>query len=88
MVPQNQHGTPPTPSSHLADPPPARAQILFLNKDDVFRAQLAHPHSQIRDYFPEYDGPPGAAGYEAGREFFKNQFVGLNRSMAKEVYTQ
>ncbi|KAJ9092471.1 hypothetical protein QFC20_007358 [Naganishia adeliensis] len=61
--------------------------ILFLNKDDVFRAQLENPNSQIADYFPDYDGPSGPAGYEAGREFFKKQFAGLNRSMAKEVYT-
>jgi hypothetical protein len=63
-------------------------QILFLNKDDVFRQQLENPNSQIGDYFPDYDGPTGPAGYEAGREYFKRQFVGLNRSMSKEVYTQ
>ncbi|GHJ90044.1 hypothetical protein NliqN6_6446 [Naganishia liquefaciens] len=61
--------------------------ILFLNKDDVFRQQLEDPNSQIADYFPDFNGPTGPAGYEAGREYFKAQFVGLNRSSSKEVYT-
>lgn len=86
MVSENQHGTSFLPS--LSHPVLTVPQILFLNKDDVFRQQLENPNSQIADYFPDFDGPSGPEGYEAGREFFKRQFTGLNRSMAKEVYTQ
>jgi hypothetical protein len=89
VVLENKHGKSSCPSlynsSLIRDSP---EQILFLNKDDVFRQQLENPNSQIGDYFPDYDGPTGPAGYEAGREYFKRQFVGLNRSMSKEVYTQ
>jgi hypothetical protein len=34
-----------------------RSQILFLNKDDIFRRKIKDPRSQIVEYFPEFQGP-------------------------------
>jgi guanine nucleotide-binding protein subunit alpha len=62
------------------------SQILFLNKDDIFRQKIMNPKSQIAQYFPNFDGQP--LDYEGGREFFRKQFTRLNRSSTKEVYTQ
>ncbi|CDZ96572.1 guanine nucleotide-binding protein alpha-2 subunit [Phaffia rhodozyma] len=57
--------------------------ILFLNKDDLFREKVRGP-SLIRDYFPDYQGPPN--DYIQGREFFQKKFSRLNRSSTKDVY--
>lgn len=57
--------------------------ILFLNKDDLFREKLKS-HSQIAQYFGDYQGPPG--DYMAGREFFQKKFQRLNSLTSKEVY--
>ncbi|KIJ45046.1 hypothetical protein M422DRAFT_29901 [Sphaerobolus stellatus SS14] len=61
--------------------------ILFLNKDDLFTEKVQH--SNIKDTFPDYDGPTGDAA--AGREYFRRRFVRLstkaNRVNEREVYT-
>lgn len=60
-------------------------QILFLNKDDIFRQKILNPRSQISDHFSDYSGPTGS--YDAGRAYFQKKFTGLNRSTSKDVYT-
>lgn len=45
--------------------------ILFLNKEDLFRAKVAE--SPIRRFFPDYNGPLGDA--EAGKEYFQKRFI-------------
>lgn len=47
------------------------AIILFLNKDDVFRAKLENGGS-IKTAFPEYDGPDG---YQESLDYIKDQFT-------------
>lgn len=55
--------------------------ILFLNKIDLFKLKL--PRSPVSNYFPEYTG---CDELEA-MTFFQQQFVRLNRSETKDVYT-
>ncbi|KAF8525263.1 heterotrimeric G protein alpha subunit 4 [Hysterangium stoloniferum] len=61
--------------------------ILFLNKDDLFSDKIFH--SNIKDTFPDYEGPAGDAA--AGREYFKKRFTRLstkaNRTNEREIYT-
>jgi len=60
--------------------------ILFLNKDDLFKAKIRH--SDIKTFFPDYDGEPGDAN--AGRDYFKKRFARLaqkaGRSKEREIY--
>ncbi|KAI9025196.1 guanine nucleotide binding protein, alpha subunit [Phycomyces nitens] len=56
--------------------------ILFLNKVDIFREKLLkHP---LKEKFPEYDGPNQ---FEPASDYILNQFVGLNQSKTKQLYT-
>jgi len=60
--------------------------ILFLNKDDLFRKKILH--SDIKNFFPDYEGEPGDA--KAGRDYFKRRFTRLahkaGRSKEREIY--
>lgn len=60
--------------------------ILFLNKDDLFRKKVAH--SDIKNFFPDYEGEPGDA--KAGRDYFRKRFIRLSqkagRSSEREIY--
>ncbi|KAF8657967.1 hypothetical protein AX16_002128 [Volvariella volvacea WC 439] len=62
--------------------------ILFLNKNDLFERKI--PNSNIKNFFPDFDGPPGDA--KAGREYFKKRFGRLaqkaGRSKDREIYIQ
>jgi len=63
------------------------ALILFLNKTDLFEEKLKH--SDIKNTFPDYDGPPNDP--IKGREYFQKRFVRLsnksNRLVNRDVYT-
>ncbi|TBU48722.1 heterotrimeric G protein alpha subunit 4 [Dichomitus squalens] len=55
--------------------------ILFLNKNDLFEKKVQH--SDIKNFFPDYDGEAGDA--KAGREYFKKRFARLaQKANAKE----
>ncbi|KAH9891159.1 heterotrimeric G protein alpha subunit 4 [Cubamyces lactineus] len=55
--------------------------ILFLNKNDLFEKKVQH--SDIKNFFPDYDGEPGDA--KAGREYFRKRFARLaQKANAKE----
>lgn len=56
--------------------------ILFLNKIDLFKQKIQN--SPIRDYFPDYTGPPGDV--QAGCEYFSHRFQALNQNTQKQVY--
>ncbi|KAF9229787.1 guanine nucleotide binding protein, alpha subunit [Gyrodon lividus] len=60
--------------------------ILFLNKDDLFQKKI--PHSDIKNFFPDYEGEPGDA--KAGRDYFRKRFTRLaqkaGRSKEREIY--
>ena len=60
--------------------------ILFLNKNDLFEKKI--PTSDIRNFFPDFDGEPGDV--RAGREYFKRRFAKLaqkaGRSKEREIY--
>ncbi|EAU93646.2 guanine nucleotide-binding protein alpha-2 subunit [Coprinopsis cinerea okayama7 len=60
--------------------------ILFLNKNDLFEQKV--PQSDIKNFFPDYDGEPGDA--KAGRDYFKKRFARLaqkaGRSKEREIY--
>jgi len=60
--------------------------ILFLNKNDLFQKKIAH--SDIRNFFPDFDGEAG--DLKAGREYFKRRFARLaqkaGRSKEREIY--
>jgi len=60
--------------------------ILFLNKYDLFEGKL--PLSDIRNYFPDYEGDSGDV--KAGLEYFKRRFTRLaqkaGRSKDREIY--
>jgi len=60
--------------------------ILFLNKNDLFEQKIKS--SDIKNFFPDYDGEPGDA--KAGREYFKRRFARLaqkaGRSKEREIY--
>lgn len=56
--------------------------ILFLNKIDLFRAKIAH--SNISEYFPDYQGQPGDV--QTGCEYFSHRFQSLNQNPQKQVY--
>ncbi|CDO70956.1 hypothetical protein BN946_scf184829.g65 [Trametes cinnabarina] len=55
--------------------------ILFLNKNDLFEKKVQH--SDIKNFFPDFDGEPGDA--KAGREYFRKRFARLaQKANAKE----
>ncbi|KXN88056.1 Guanine nucleotide-binding protein alpha-2 subunit [Leucoagaricus sp. SymC.cos] len=60
--------------------------ILFLNKNDLFEKKV--PVSDIKNFFPDYDGEPGDV--RAGRDYFKRRFAKLaqkaGRSKEREIY--
>ncbi|KAK7065112.1 heterotrimeric G-protein alpha subunit 4 [Favolaschia claudopus] len=60
--------------------------ILFLNKDDLFQQKIKT--SDIKSFFPDYDGEPGSA--HAGRDYFKRRFGRLaqkaGRAKEREIY--
>jgi len=60
--------------------------ILFLNKNDLFQKKI--PHSDIKNFFPDYDGESGDV--KAGRDYFKRRFARLaqkaGRSKEREIY--
>ena len=59
--------------------------ILFLNKKDLFQQKLADPKKQIADvsHFRDFTGPRG--DYTAGVNYFKKQFMDLNRTQ-KDIF--
>ncbi|KAJ6568483.1 heterotrimeric G-protein alpha subunit, GPA2-like protein [Mycena capillaripes] len=60
--------------------------ILFLNKDDLFQKKIKT--SDIKSFFPDFDGEPGNA--IAGRDYFKKRFGRLaqkaGRAKEREIY--
>ncbi|THH31576.1 hypothetical protein EUX98_g2608 [Antrodiella citrinella] len=59
--------------------------ILFLNKNDLFERKIEH--SDIKNYFPDYDGE--AADARAGRDYFKKRFARLAQKAnqkEREIY--
>ncbi|KIK99454.1 hypothetical protein PAXRUDRAFT_132053 [Paxillus rubicundulus Ve08.2h10] len=60
--------------------------ILFLNKDDLFQRKIRH--SDIKSFFPDFEGEPGDA--KAGRDYFRKRFTRLaqkaGRSKEREIY--
>ncbi|KAL0950556.1 hypothetical protein HGRIS_007360 [Hohenbuehelia grisea] len=60
--------------------------ILFLNKNDLFERKI--PNSDIKNFFPDYDGEPGDV--KTGRDYFKRRFAKLaqkaGRSKEREIY--
>ncbi|CAL1696834.1 unnamed protein product [Somion occarium] len=59
--------------------------ILFLNKNDLFEKKI--DHSDIKTFFPDYDGEAGDA--RAGREYFKKRFARLAQKAnqkEREIY--
>jgi len=48
-------------------------QILFLNKEDLFRVRV--PMAHIKNTFPDYEGAPGDV--DAGKEYFLKRFLRL-----------
>ncbi|KAF5323152.1 hypothetical protein D9758_017809 [Tetrapyrgos nigripes] len=64
--------------------------ILFLNKNDLFEKKVQS--SDIRNFFPDYDGPPNDA--KAGKDYFKRRFGKLAQKAnngpvkEREIYIQ
>ncbi|GBE78577.1 Guanine nucleotide-binding protein alpha-2 subunit [Sparassis crispa] len=59
--------------------------ILFLNKNDLFEQKVKH--SDIKNFFPDFDGEPGDA--HAGRDYFKKRFAKLAQkanAREREIY--
>ncbi|KAK7688009.1 hypothetical protein QCA50_008379 [Cerrena zonata] len=59
--------------------------ILFLNKNDLFEKKIEH--SDIKTFFPDYDGEAGDA--RSGREYFKKRFARLAQKAnqkEREIY--
>ncbi|KAJ7115364.1 heterotrimeric G-protein alpha subunit, GPA2-like protein [Mycena epipterygia] len=60
--------------------------ILFLNKNDLFEQKIKT--SDIRNFFPDFDGEPGSA--LAGRDYFRKRFGRLaqkaGRAKEREIY--
>ncbi|CAK8681908.1 unnamed protein product [Clavelina lepadiformis] len=57
--------------------------ILFLNKKDLLEEKIEH--SNLADYFPDFEGPPKDAN--SAREFILCMFVDLNPDQDKIVYS-
>ncbi|XP_042198321.1 guanine nucleotide binding protein (G protein) alpha v1 [Callorhinchus milii] len=60
------------------------SMILFLNKIDLFQEKILHSERHLRLYFSEYRGAD--CDVDAGARFVANQFLSLNRNVAKLVY--
>ena len=58
------------------------SMILFLNKIDLFESKLAK--SPVTNYYPEFTNDP--TSFTEVSLFFRQKFVGLNRSPQKDVY--
>ncbi|KAI0089980.1 heterotrimeric G protein alpha subunit 4 [Irpex rosettiformis] len=59
--------------------------ILFLNKDDLFQKKIEH--SDIKNFFPDFDGEPRDA--RAGRDYFRKRFARLAQKAnqkEREIY--
>ncbi len=56
--------------------------ILFLNKIDLFKEKLET--SPMSHYFPDYEG---RTDYNEACDFVLDQFVSLNQSEDKKIYT-
>ncbi|KAI0344010.1 heterotrimeric G protein alpha subunit 4 [Trametopsis cervina] len=59
--------------------------ILFLNKDDLFQKKIEH--SDIKNFFPDFDGEPADA--RAGRDYFRKRFARLAQKAnqkEREIY--
>ncbi|KAK0440031.1 heterotrimeric G protein alpha subunit 4 [Desarmillaria tabescens] len=56
--------------------------ILFLNKNDLFEKKI--PHSDIRNFFPDFDGERGDV--RAGRDYFKRRFMKLATNTGRKIY--
>ncbi|EEB96748.1 hypothetical protein MPER_04066, partial [Moniliophthora perniciosa FA553] len=54
--------------------------ILFLNKNDLFEKKI--PNSDIKNFFPDYDGEPGDV--RAGRDYFKKRFGRLAQKQEEQ----
>jgi guanine nucleotide-binding protein subunit alpha len=50
------------------------SQILLWTNNDLFERKVAH--SDIKNFFPDYKGPPGDA--ETGRQYFKMRFTSIS----------
>jgi hypothetical protein len=50
---------------------PRRFQILFLNKEDLFKKKISE--SPIRRFFPDYEGADDDV--ETGKAYFKKRFL-------------
>lgn len=65
---------------------PNTAQILFLNKNDLYERKIARSH--IKNLFPDYEGGPDDA--KAGRDYFKRCFGRLAQKAGqraeREIY--
>ncbi|KAG6826267.1 hypothetical protein H0H92_000505 [Tricholoma furcatifolium] len=63
-------------------------KILFLNKSDLFEEKI--PSSDIKTFFPDFDGPPRDA--RAGEDYFKRKFAKIaqteNQLKTREIYIQ
>ena len=60
---------------------PETNQILFLNKEDLFKAKIAQ--SPIRRFFPDYEG--AADDVEAGKAYFQKRFLRIERKGALQL---
>jgi GTPase SAR1 family protein len=58
------------------------AMILFLNKTDLFSQKIAK--TPLKNYFPEYDGPPNNAS--EAKKFIAGMFKRLNKNPNKPIY--
>ncbi|KAJ6570326.1 guanine nucleotide binding protein, alpha subunit [Mycena sp. CBHHK59/15] len=56
--------------------------ILCLNKNDLFERKV--PVSDIKDFFPEFNGEPGDA--LSGRDYFKARFRHLAEKNGRSIY--
>jgi GTPase SAR1 family protein len=56
--------------------------ILFFNKKDLLEEKIKTSH--IKDYIPEYDGPP--CDYESATVFFAKMFMNVVPSRSGDIY--
>ncbi len=82
VCPDVDRAWPVPPIPVIADDRPA--QILFLNKIDIFREKL--PVSPMSHYFPEYRQRGDDLDYDAACAFLLDKFSSLNQNPEKSVY--